>query len=92
MPSFANSFHFSSLRLLPPWRPQRALQVQVEVTVGDPSAHGYYEGVDNGLDAAVAFFAGAGFRELSRECVGGAEWSACEQARLVFCRDGQQCE
>ena len=38
-------------------------QVMLEVAVGDPAERGYYEGVDNRLESAVAYFASIGFTE-----------------------------
>ena len=49
-------------------------QVMLEVAVGDPAERGYYEGVDNRLESAVAYFASIGFteaRERGRERGGG---------------------
>jgi FkbM family methyltransferase len=65
-------------------------KVQLEVAVGPASVRGYYQGVDNSLDSVVAFFASMGFHEGSRQCQ-GADWSICEEANMVFCRDGPNC-
>jgi hypothetical protein len=67
-------------------------QVQMEVGVGDPAQRGYYQGVDNHMDSAIAYFQSIGFREVRRECNGASDWSICEEANLVFCRAGRECD
>jgi hypothetical protein len=66
-------------------------QVQMEVAVGDPEKRGYYQGVDNKMDSAVAYFQSIGFREVARSCNGVSDWSICEEANIVFCREGREC-
>jgi hypothetical protein len=65
--------------------------VQLEVGVGDPAKRGYYQGVDNRMDSAIAYFQSIGFREVARSCNGASDWNICEEANLVFCREGREC-
>ncbi len=66
-------------------------QVQMEVGVGDPAKRGYYQGVDNHMDSAVAYFQSIGFREVARSCNAASDWNVCEEANLIFCRKGREC-
>jgi hypothetical protein len=55
-------------------------QVLLEVAVGNPAERGYYEGVDNGMDSAIAYFKSIGFTEARW----GARASGREEARKIY--------